>query len=189
MGQLQAWFDISMTVMLLILIAVVAVVQNHVSARLDEAMQTASDYAVLVDDPEAEDCDPDVWQQFFSQFGHVTFVTVAKNNGPLMVALANRRAVMREIIMVIGNGTPGETEQDESGVITTTWDGMSFKEKIRHEVEHEGDPAPDGKTKTRKLIAMTGGAYRRRRQQKPVEITVATESPPPSSLQLSGCKR
>jgi hypothetical protein len=116
LGQVQAGLDITMTILLLILLAAVTMVQNNVSAALDESIQTAQDYSVMVDDPGPEDSDPDVWRDFFGQFGHVTFVTVAKDNGPLIKAMAERRAVMREIIMMIGNGDPS-TEED------VAWDG------------------------------------------------------------------
>jgi hypothetical protein len=46
MGQVQAGFDFTMTIILLLLIAVVSVVQNNVSASLDESIQTAQDYSV-----------------------------------------------------------------------------------------------------------------------------------------------
>eukprot|EP00613_Pedinella_sp_CCMP2098_P017091 CAMPEP_0171769778 /NCGR_PEP_ID=MMETSP0991-20121206/53140_1 /TAXON_ID=483369 /ORGANISM="non described non described, Strain CCMP2098" /LENGTH=211 /DNA_ID=CAMNT_0012374869 /DNA_START=84 /DNA_END=716 /DNA_ORIENTATION=+ len=44
--QMQAWFDLSMTILLLILIAIISVVQNNVSAAMDESVQTAQDYSV-----------------------------------------------------------------------------------------------------------------------------------------------
>lgn len=40
----------------------------------------------MVENPGAENSDPDDWAEFFGQFGHVTFVTVAKDNGPLLKA-------------------------------------------------------------------------------------------------------
>ena len=38
----------------------------------------------MVDDPYPDDYDPDAWQKFFSQFGWVTFVTIAFDNGELL---------------------------------------------------------------------------------------------------------
>jgi hypothetical protein len=152
MGQLQAWFDLSMTIMLLILMGLVSVAQNKTSAQLDEGIQTAQDYSIIVDDPKEGDNDPAEWRDFFGQFGHVTFVTIAKDNGPLLKAMAERRAVMREIIMIIGNGTPS-SEEDDDGVLDTTWDGMGFKDKIH---QAEVPDAADPKAKRRALIASTG---------------------------------
>lgn len=153
MSQTQANLDIANTLMFFIMFAIVGMVQNHVSARLDEAMQTASDYSVIVEDPEDNDTDPEEWRKFFSQFGHVTFVTVAKNNGPLLVALANRRYIMREIIMIIGNG---EYEPSDDSISKRKWDGLTFEKKLQNDVALENEPAQDGVVKVRRLIAATG---------------------------------
>jgi hypothetical protein len=91
-----------------------------------------------------------VWADFFGQFGHVTFVTVAKDNGPLIKAMAARRAIMREIIMMIGNGEES-VEEDDDGILDTTWGGMDFQQKISEKV-----PFSDKKAKTRALIMKTG---------------------------------
>lgn len=179
LSQRQAYFDLSMTILLLILVAVVSSVQNNVSAALDESLQTAQDYSVLifnylrpplfnpipssflvifqvlVDDPGPEDFDPDEWQQFFSQFGHVTFVTVAKNNGPLLTALAKRRAIMREIIMMLGNGEVCH-EEDDDGVLDSTWKGLSFVEKVQAICEEETQTPVTSADRTRGFIMATG---------------------------------
>jgi hypothetical protein len=100
---------------------------------------------VIVDDPGPEDNDAELWSSFFGQFGHVTFVTIAKDNGPLLKAMAARRAVMREIIMCIGNGQ-ASLEEDDDGILDTTWDGLTFKEKINQPPAKE---PKDSKEKTR----------------------------------------
>ena len=46
MNQLQGYSDLAMTLLLLVLVAVVSLVQNNVSAALDESIQTAQDYSV-----------------------------------------------------------------------------------------------------------------------------------------------
>lgn len=46
MTTLQAWLDLTMTIMLLILMMVVTTVQNQISTQLDESIQTAQDYSV-----------------------------------------------------------------------------------------------------------------------------------------------
>jgi hypothetical protein len=65
--MVQAGFDLTMTLVLLLLVAAVSVLQNSVSASLDESLQTAQDYSVIVDDPQAQDSDPQEWADFFSQ--------------------------------------------------------------------------------------------------------------------------
>jgi uncharacterized membrane protein YhdT len=157
LGTVQAGLDFTMTVMLLILFMIVSMVQNNVSAALDESIQTAQDYSVMVDDPGPEDSDPDAWAKFFSQFGHVTFVTVAKDNGPLVKAMAERRAIMREIIMMIGNGNPS-TEEDDDGILDTTWgpDHLDFKTKINEVSDSQRTDPTTREDKIRALIMKTG---------------------------------
>ena len=155
LGQPQAWLDLTMTLLLLIFVAILGLIQNSVSASLDESIQTAQDYSVMVDDPGPEDNDPKEWQKFFSQFGHVTFVTIAKNNGPLIKAMAERRAIMREIIMMIGNGE-ASVEEDDDGVLDTTWEGKSFKTKINELADSQRIDSEDPKSKTRDLIMKSG---------------------------------
>jgi len=99
MGEMQAKLDLSMSLFLFVGLGMLAYLQNKVSAELDESVQTAQDYAVVVDDPDRDDTDPDAWQEFFSQFGHVTFVTVAKDNGDLLKLLVEKRAIENELKM------------------------------------------------------------------------------------------
>ncbi|GMH93040.1 hypothetical protein TrVE_jg7780 [Triparma verrucosa] len=70
---------------------------DKIVVEADEAEQTAQDYSIMVNDPDANATDPDEWQKFFSQFGHVSYVTVALNNGTLLSLLAKRKAIMRQL--------------------------------------------------------------------------------------------
>ncbi|ETI41777.1 hypothetical protein, variant [Phytophthora nicotianae] len=70
---------------------VVAVMQTRDKAHLDALEQTASDYSVVVKDPNANAWDPDEWERFFAQFGRVKFVTVCVDNDRLLSALAKKR--------------------------------------------------------------------------------------------------
>lgn len=51
MTTLQAWLDLTMTIMLLILMMVVTTAQNQISTQLDESIQTAQDYSVSFHSP------------------------------------------------------------------------------------------------------------------------------------------
>jgi len=155
MGARQAFFDITMTIALLVLFSAVATVQNQVSAALDESIQTAQDYSIIVDDPGPNDGDPEVWRKFFGQFGHPTFITIAKDNGPLLRAIAKRRLIMREIIMCIGNGE-SSMEEDDDGILDMTWDGKTFKETLDIWASGSNAKTGDSKTKKRELIEKTG---------------------------------
>jgi hypothetical protein len=99
MGEMQAKLDLSMSIFLFVGLGMLAYLQNKVSADLDESVQTAQDYAIVVDDPGPDDMNPDEWQEFFQQFGHVTFVTIALDNGELLKLLVEKRALQNEINM------------------------------------------------------------------------------------------
>ena len=156
MADKQASADFSMTILLLILFAVITFWQDKKSQSLDMSVQTAQDYSVMVDDPRPEDGDVQEWKDFFGQFGHVTFITIAKNNGPVLKALAARRAVMREIIMKLGNGS-ASTVEDDDGILDTKWDGVDFKTKMEQVVafEEKGE-YPDKIAKRRSQIEKIG---------------------------------
>lgn len=64
-------------------------------------------------DPLADD--PDRWRRLFAQFGHVSYVTVARGNGALLRAMADRRAAGRRL----ESSTPDVAEVNYvSGVCT-----------------------------------------------------------------------
>jgi hypothetical protein len=92
-----AYYDAAMLGFLVVGLFLLAKLQNAIVEEADEAEQTAQDYSIIVNDPDADATDPDEWQQFFQQFGHVTYVTVAIDNGVLIQKLADRRLVGRMI--------------------------------------------------------------------------------------------
>ena len=94
--KLANW-DMAMLLFLIIGLFGLSKVQNKIVEEADEAEQTAQDYSIMVQDPDANATSPDEWQQFFSQFGHVSYVTVAIDNGELVRKLAERRLVSRMI--------------------------------------------------------------------------------------------
>ena len=57
MSEMQAKLDLSMSVFLFCGLGFLAMVQNRASAELDESVQTAQDYSIVVDDPGPEDTD------------------------------------------------------------------------------------------------------------------------------------
>jgi len=65
--------------------------------QLDVRQQTTSDYAVEVFDPPTDAYDPDVWKEFFSQFGRVHSVTITLDNEKLIDTLVARRTAIRQI--------------------------------------------------------------------------------------------
>jgi hypothetical protein len=62
---------------------------------MDEAVQTAQDYSVVVLDPPKDATNCDEWKEFFEQFGPVAAVTVAINNKKLLTALGHERSLRK----------------------------------------------------------------------------------------------
>jgi hypothetical protein len=102
----NAMLDLALLIMLVLGLFAVGKIQDKAIEEADEAEQTAQDYSIIVNDPDADATDPDEWQKFFSQFGHVSYVTVAINNGELLKALAARRLLCRKI--AFETATPSE---------------------------------------------------------------------------------
>jgi len=63
----------------------------------DEAEQTSTDYSIAVENPPKDAHDAEKWRKFFSQFGHVTCITVAVDNEELVRALVERRGLMYQL--------------------------------------------------------------------------------------------
>ena len=68
---------------------------EKIAEKADVEEQTAQDYSIMVNDPDPDATDPDEWKEFFSQWGHVSYVTVAVDNGELLQLLAERKRVLR----------------------------------------------------------------------------------------------
>ncbi|CAN0469262.1 unnamed protein product, partial [Hapterophycus canaliculatus] len=60
-------------------------------------VHSAQAYTVKVSSPDPLADDPDRWRRLFAQFGHVSYVTVARGNGSLLRAMADRRAAGRRL--------------------------------------------------------------------------------------------
>ena len=65
---------------------------------IDLSQQTPQDYSLRVSMLPHHVSDPDMYHKFFSKWGDVVFVTVAKNNGPLLKAIAEVRKVDLQIM-------------------------------------------------------------------------------------------
>jgi hypothetical protein len=70
---------------------------DEVEDVLDEAVQTAQDYSIVVDDPDGDATDPEEWRVFFERYGRVRNVTITKKNRHLHHLLLTKHLIMREI--------------------------------------------------------------------------------------------
>lgn len=89
-------------------------------------------------DPLADD--PDRWRRLFAQFGHVSYVTVARGNGSLLRAMAERRVAGK----VLEGSTSNTSEvsfpvfrsylrlcDDSKAIVLIGADDLSINELVR----------------------------------------------------------
>ena len=93
----QAELDLVICVAWAIFILFLGCLQEGSISRFDDAHQTAQDYSVCVLDPDPDALDPGEWKEFFEKFGHVTYVTIAKDNHALLKKCAERRKLMAKL--------------------------------------------------------------------------------------------
>ncbi|KAG5181949.1 hypothetical protein JKP88DRAFT_349056 [Tribonema minus] len=99
------------TIPFLFLFGVVMHMYHKKEAKsIDLGAQTAQDYSIRVEDPDKDATNPDEWREFFQQFGHVTYVTVALDNGTLLESLVKKRTIMHKLELEVG-GTGPEYER------------------------------------------------------------------------------
>jgi hypothetical protein len=87
--------DIVMSLLLLIIFYLNMFI-DEVEDRMDEVIQTAQDYSIVVRDPPPNATSPDEYQQFFQRFGRVKYVTVTKKNKFLHQLLLQKQILLRE---------------------------------------------------------------------------------------------
>lgn len=73
--------------------------------HFDSHQQTSSDYAVEVTNAPRDAKDKNEWRDFFSQFGHVTSVTIHVNNETLIHKLIERRRHVGQLELLLPVGT------------------------------------------------------------------------------------
>jgi hypothetical protein len=93
----QGMVNYASLVVCIIFMGLIFIYQRKREEIFDVDKLSATDYSVLVKNPPKDATDPDDWHAFFSQFGRVTFVTVALDNGPMLQKLFVRRIFMNEL--------------------------------------------------------------------------------------------
>jgi hypothetical protein len=94
----QGLTDIIITILLSVFAVLSTWIETRAIETIDTSQLTAQDYAVCVQNPPISISDPDDYYKHFKQFGDVVFVTIAKNNGPLLksITLKKEAEVKRE---------------------------------------------------------------------------------------------
>lgn len=107
------------TLVMFLILYVVSKVQGRHTRRIDEAVQTAKDYSIMVLDPEPGDTRPAKWRDFFQRrFGHVTYVTVAVKSGKLMRLLSERFAIVEKIRYEAAGKEEEDIAKDSTAVMS-----------------------------------------------------------------------
>ena len=70
---------------------------DKVEDKLDEAVQTAQDYSIVVCDPPPDAANPDEFRDFFGRFGRVRNVTIAKKNNEIVNLLHKKHIILRQL--------------------------------------------------------------------------------------------
>ena len=89
--------DFAMSVVVIFLVFLAKVPENELLDQLDEAVQTLQDYSVVVNNPPRDASDSDEWYDFFSRFGSVRLVTIAKDNRRLVDVLVEKQLLLRKL--------------------------------------------------------------------------------------------
>lgn len=89
--------DMALCLFLLLLIPLSKIIDQYIIERLDKSVQTAADYTIEVFDPNPDANDPDEWMQYFSRFGEVKYVTVAKCNRILVDLLFRKYNLLLQL--------------------------------------------------------------------------------------------
>jgi hypothetical protein len=110
---------VSCIVMLFVCISIyiMSQVAKRKEQSFDDAEQTASDYSVVVRNPPVDAKDPNEWYRFFSQFGHVTSITIALANKDLLTNLLERRQLVSGLEDIL----PPEVEVDVQNIDQGVW--------------------------------------------------------------------
>jgi hypothetical protein len=121
-----AYFDLAMIGVILSTTYLMWRWSEQEAERVDLSVQTAQDYSVIVQDPDADAKDPEEWRQFFSQFGDVFMVTVCLGNGPLLRLLEKKHAIERQMDIHGQKDKKREAKQRASYVLSGGGNSSSY---------------------------------------------------------------
>ncbi|CAM9879053.1 unnamed protein product [Ectocarpus sp. 4 AP-2014] len=93
----QGYADMAGVLLLFMLLLLLGKAQEKAAEYTATQIHSAQPYTVKVSSPDRLADDPDRWRRLFAQFGHVSYVTVARGNGALLRAMADRRAIGRRL--------------------------------------------------------------------------------------------
>jgi hypothetical protein len=72
-------------------------IENNIVEKLDESLQTISDYSLEVKDPPYDADNPDEWYEFFSRFGSVRYISIIRRNDEIIEKLFEKHKCLHKI--------------------------------------------------------------------------------------------
>ena len=96
--------DLAMSVFVLAAVIASKLFETELVEELDEAVQTAQDYSVVVNDPNKDADNPDEWFEFFSRFGKVRYVTITRKNSQLTAIIARKHHTAKKLKACLDHG-------------------------------------------------------------------------------------
>lgn len=120
-GYDTAYPDLAMCAFFAFSLIATELYQNYLQKSVDKEVQTAQDYSLVVWNPPSDAVDPDEWEDFFSRFGTVRYVTVVRNNKNLMRLLLKKRLIVRGLMSSI----PVDTYDRRAAAISSTDPSLS----------------------------------------------------------------
>lgn len=97
----QVASDVAICCLLCVASFIAAYVENLAVEESDSSQQTSMDYSLCIKNPPRTVTDPQEYYDHFKQFGEVVYVSVAKNNGALLQALAQKKVLESELASIL----------------------------------------------------------------------------------------
>lgn len=76
--------DLAICVIFIVSILLSSFIEKEIEEKLDEAILTAQDYSVIVENPPPHADDVNKWYKYFERFGEVQYITLLRRNGDLL---------------------------------------------------------------------------------------------------------
>jgi hypothetical protein len=72
--------------------------ERKIEDDLDDSIQTATDYSVVVMDPNPDADNPDEWYEYFSEYGTVRYVTIFRRNTALTDLIMKKHKISKKLV-------------------------------------------------------------------------------------------
>lgn len=90
--------DLIMSLFVIVGVYITKYIEQNWEDQLNDSVQSASDYSIIVEDPEVDADNPDVWESFFSQFGQVRYVAIVRKNLLICKLVTKKHRITRKLL-------------------------------------------------------------------------------------------